>query len=238
MLRIAAATIAIVLFAGSASAERRMALVIGEDDYRSVRKLDNAVADAQSIKATLEKLGFTVTLETDRNLKRLRRALDDFEDDADGADVALVYYAGHGVEIAGENRLLPTDADASSLEALKATTLPLEDVRATVAQVSKVGLIILDACRNDPFGTGDAKAGATSAEGTVAEERRAVASNRLSSGKMSSPVSAASAAPRVSCSPSRPHPARRQPTARTDIRRLPLRWRSISARRGWRCARR
>ena len=158
MLRIAAVIIAIVLSAGSASAERRMALVIGEDDYKTVRKLDNAVADAQSVEATLEKLGFTVTLETDRNLKRLRRALEDFEEDADGADVALVYYAGHGVEVAGENRLLPTDADASSLEALKVSTLPLEDVRAAVARVSKVGLIILDACRNDPFGTAAADA--------------------------------------------------------------------------------
>ena len=63
----------------------------------------------------------------------MRRALDDFREDAGGADVALVFFAGHGVEIAGDNRLLPVDADASSLEALKASTLPLDEVRAAVA---------------------------------------------------------------------------------------------------------
>ena len=81
----------------------------------------------------------------------MRRALDDFAEDAEGADVALVFFAGHGIEIAGENRLLPVDADASSLQALKDSTLPLEEVRETVAKIAKVGLIVLDACRNDPF---------------------------------------------------------------------------------------
>jgi uncharacterized caspase-like protein len=138
-----------------ACAERRVALVIGDDDYRTVRKLDNAVDDARAVEDVLEQLGFEVTLEVDRDLKRMRRALDDFREDGAGADVALVFFAGHGVEIAGDNRLLPIDADASSLEALKASTLRLEEVRVTIAAVAKVGLIILDACRNDPFGTGD-----------------------------------------------------------------------------------
>ena len=75
-----------------------------------IRSLDNAVADAQSIENTLDSLGFQVTLETNRDLRRLRRALDDFRDDGKGADVALVFFAGHGVEISGENRLLPIDA--------------------------------------------------------------------------------------------------------------------------------
>lgn len=136
-------------------AEKRVALVLAADDYELIRPLENAVNDAQAIEESLEKLGFEVSLETDRNLKRMRRALEDFREDAAGADVALVYFAGHGVEIAGENRLLPTDADASSVEALKQTSLPLEEVRATLAEVSKVNLILLDACRNDPFGGGD-----------------------------------------------------------------------------------
>jgi uncharacterized caspase-like protein len=70
----------------------------------------------------------------------MRRAFEDFAQDAAGADVVLVFYAGHGVEIAGENRLLPVDADVSSLEALKASTLPLDDVREAVASIGKVGL--------------------------------------------------------------------------------------------------
>lgn len=136
-------------------AEKRVALVMAEDDYKLIRPLDNAVNDAQAIEESLEALGFEVFLETDRDLRRMRRALEDFREDAAGADVALVFFAGHGVEIAGENRLLPTDADATSLEALKNSSLPLEEVRQTVASIAKVGLIVLDACRNDPFGGGD-----------------------------------------------------------------------------------
>ena len=99
--------LALVVVAGAASAERRVALVIGEDDYRSVRTLDNAVSDAQSIAGALDRLGFEVTLETNRDLRRMRRALDDFSEDGKGADVALVFFAGHGVEISGQNSLLP-----------------------------------------------------------------------------------------------------------------------------------
>lgn len=151
MLRIFFAAI-VVLIGGVAHAERRVALVIGIDEYKSIGKLDNPVDDAQAFGDTLKALEFEVTLELNRDLRRLRRALEDFRMDAAGADVALIFFAGHGVEILGENRLLPTDTDASSLETLKASTLPLEEVRETVAAVAKVGLIVLDACRNDPFG--------------------------------------------------------------------------------------
>lgn len=145
----------LLLVATAAQAERRVALVMANDDYRIVRPLKNAVNDSRTIESTLEKLGFEVTAESNRDLKRMRRALEDFEEDAAGADVALVFFSGHGVEIAGDNRLLPTDADPSSLEQLKKTTLPLEDVRDTVTKVAKIGLIVLDACRNDPFGQSD-----------------------------------------------------------------------------------
>jgi len=141
------------MFAGSAWAERRVALVIGADEYRLVRPLENAVNDARAIETALEKLGFEVFVETDRDLRRMRRALEDFREDGAGADVALVFFAGHGIEIAGENRLLPVDADASSLDALKASTLPLEEITETVRAVAPVALVLLDACRNDPFGT-------------------------------------------------------------------------------------
>src|SRR5436190_3919156 len=132
-----------------AAAERRVALVLADDDYRLVRKLSNPVNDGEAMEAALKKLGFEVVLETNRDLRRMRRALDDFREDGKGADVALVFFAGHGTEISGDNRLLPVDADASSARTLKATTLPLDEVREAVAAVSSVGLIILDACRND-----------------------------------------------------------------------------------------
>ena len=147
------ALVFVVVATVAAQSERRVALVFGTDDYRAIRPLANAVNDAQAIDRTLSALDSRSFLETNRDLRRMRRALEDFREDAAGADVALVFYAGHGVEIAGENRLLPVDADASSLEALKRTSLPLEEVRDAVASISKVGLILLDACRNDPFGT-------------------------------------------------------------------------------------
>ncbi|MGX5848792.1 caspase family protein [Mesorhizobium sp. PL10] len=147
----------------TAVAERRVALVIADDDYRLVRKLSNPVNDGEAMEAALKKLGFEVVLETNRDLRRMRRALDDFREDAKGADVALVYFSGHGVEISGDNRLLPVDADASSLDQLEKTSLPLEEVRDAVAATAKVGLIVLDACRSDPFTGGSGKGrGATS----------------------------------------------------------------------------
>ena len=117
----------------TAVAERRVALVLADDDYRLVRKLSNPVNDGEAMEAALKKLGFEVVLETNRDLRRMRRALDDFREDAKGADVALVYFSGHGVEISGDNRLLPVDADASSLDQLEKTSLPLEEVRDAVA---------------------------------------------------------------------------------------------------------
>lgn len=152
MARLLFAALLLVMTCLAAHAERRVALVMGADGYRLLRPLDNAVNDALAIEEALSGLGFEVFLETNRDLRRMRRALEDFEEDAEGADVALVFFAGHGVEIEGENRLLPVDADASSLDTLKQTSLTLEEVRATIARVGRVGLIVLDACRDDPFG--------------------------------------------------------------------------------------
>ncbi len=141
------------LAAFPALAERRVALVMTADAYRTLRPLRNAVSDGRAVEAALRGLGFEVISETDRDLRRMRRAMDDFREDAKGADVVLVYFAGHGVEISGENRLLPVDGDASSLEALKASSLPLEEIRDAVASTGRIGLVLLDACRSDPFGT-------------------------------------------------------------------------------------
>lgn len=162
-MRLLFALLLIVSTTATAVAERRVALVIADDDYRLIRPLANPVNDGEAMEGALKKLGFEVVLETNRDLRRMRRALDDFREDAKGADVALVYFSGHGVEISGDNRLLPVDADASSLDQLEKTSLPLEEVRDAVAATAKVGLIVLDACRSDPFsGTSGDGRGATS----------------------------------------------------------------------------
>ncbi len=152
MLRVFVAAIILVVSTGLAMAESRVALVFGAGRYETIRPLENAVNDARAIEEALDALGFEVFIETNRNLRRMRRALSDFAEDAASADVAFVFFAGHGVEINGQNMLLPTDASTASLDSLKASSLPLEELRETVAKVAKIGLIVLDACRDDPFG--------------------------------------------------------------------------------------
>lgn len=140
-----------------ALAAKRVALVFSAQKYEFIRPLKNPGRDAALVAEALEKLGFAVTIENDRDLRRMRRALDDFRADRTGAEVALVYFAGHGVEISGENRLLPVNADASSLAALKASTIALDEIRAAAATIAPSVLIVLDACRDDPFGAGAAE---------------------------------------------------------------------------------
>ena len=137
-----------------AMAERRVALVLAAEDYRALRKLDNPVNDALAVEGLLSGLGFEVTVETNRDLRRMRRALDDFREDSAGADVALLFYAGHGVEIAGVNYLLPVDAQAGTAQAVAQSALPLAEVQAALASIAPIGIVLLDACREDPWGGG------------------------------------------------------------------------------------
>lgn len=138
----------------AALAEKRVALLIAADDYRNVRPLENPSNDARALEAVLEQLDFQVYIETNRDLKRTRRALEDFKEDAAGADVALLFFAGHGVAIDGVNYLLPTDADASSAARLAETSLPLSEAQEAIQSVARIAIILLDACRDDPFAGG------------------------------------------------------------------------------------
>jgi uncharacterized caspase-like protein/regulator of sirC expression with transglutaminase-like and TPR domain len=142
--------------ASAALAERRVALLLGAEDYDTLRPLSNPLNDVRALEEVLEKLDFEVTVETNRDLKRTRRALEDFREDAAGADVALFFFAGHGVAIDGVNYLLPTDADATSVETLIATALPMSEAQEVVRAVSPVAIVLLDACRNNPFAGGAA----------------------------------------------------------------------------------
>ncbi|WP_309663398.1 caspase family protein [Tabrizicola sp.] len=143
--------------ATAAAAERRVALVLAAENYKLIRPLTNPDNDARAMEALLENLDFEVFVETDRDLRRMRRALDDFRQDGAGADVALVFFAGHGVALDGVNYLLPTDADASSAAKLVETALPLSELQDVLRDVAPVSIVLLDACRDDPFsgsGTG------------------------------------------------------------------------------------
>lgn len=140
---------------GSAQAERRLALVMGNDAYENVTKLKKAVNDAKGIGDTLSGLGFEVTTATNLSRREMNQALQTFNNSVGDGDVVLFFFAGHGVEIEGENYLLPIDVpDATNdqLEFVKGETIRLNTVLEGLrAKKAKLNLVILDACRNNPF---------------------------------------------------------------------------------------
>jgi len=140
--------------AADAKPLKGVALVIGNGDYEHIGKLANPVNDARAIEAMLDGLGFETTLVSDRNARRLRRDLDGFVEDAEGADVAVVYYSGHGIEAGGENYLVPVDADLSALDEAGERLVPISEVLGALRKSVSVTILMLDACRSDPFPPG------------------------------------------------------------------------------------
>jgi hypothetical protein len=132
-------------------ADRRVALVIGNGAYQSVPKLPNPPNDADSITAALKRLGFMVTEITNANFDDMRRSLIDFGRQVLGADMAVVFFAGHGMEIGGENWLIPVDAELRSDTDAENEAVSLKSVMWQVAKANQLGLVILDSCRNNPF---------------------------------------------------------------------------------------
>ena len=135
-----------------AIAERRIALVIGNSGYQHVAQLPNPANDSAAIAATLKEAGFDV-VEAKHDLKasEMRRALRDFSDTARDADVAIVFFAGHGMEIDGANYLIPTDAVLErDIDAFD-EAIPLDRLLTVIEPARKLRLVILDACRDNPF---------------------------------------------------------------------------------------
>src|SRR5262245_10579374 len=140
------------LAAGPAQAERRVALVIGNSAYAHVAPLPNPVRDAAAIGEALRRLQFDdVTVLKDLGAEALRRALLDFEPRAAGADIAVLYFAGHGIEVDGQNFLIPVDARLTRAAAAELEAVPLGTVTTVLASAQKLRLVILDACRTNPF---------------------------------------------------------------------------------------
>ncbi len=140
---------------GAARAEPRLALVIGNSDYQDVVALPNPAKDAEAMDGFLRKAGFDVTPANNLTQNQMRRDLRDFADKvaAAGPDaVALVYYAGHGVQIDGENYLIPVDASIKREADVPMAGVRLNDVMNIMSTVpTKTLMVILDACRNNPF---------------------------------------------------------------------------------------
>jgi uncharacterized caspase-like protein len=130
---------------------KRVALVIGNSIYRNVPTLPNPANDAADIAAALNRLGFAVTLVTNASFDQMRRALIALGRDAAGADMAAVFFAGHGMEISGENWLIPVDAELKKDTDAANEAISLRSVILQVSSTTSLGLVILDACRNNPF---------------------------------------------------------------------------------------
>lgn len=138
--------------AADSSGVRKVALIIGNGAYKNVRQLDNPPRDARLIADTFRGLGFTtVTLAPDLSRDNFFQALRTFGAEAEKSDWAVVYYAGHGMEIGGVNYLIPTDAKLASDHDAESQTVALEQVIAAVAGARKLKLVLLDACRDNPF---------------------------------------------------------------------------------------
>ncbi|MBX3530396.1 MAG: caspase family protein [Rhizobiaceae bacterium] len=157
---------------------RGVALVIGQSDYEHIAPLPNPENDADAIDELLSDLGFDVTGVSSADQKKLARALDRFVEDAEDADVALIYYSGHGIEAAGENFLVPVDADLAALDDAGTRLVPMSKVLEQLQATVPVTIVLLDACRDNPFPAGATVRVAAGAEPVA-----------LAAGGLSAPVS-------------------------------------------------
>jgi len=142
---------------------RGVALVIGESRYEHIAALPNPANDARAVDRTLADLGFEVTAVADGDRTRIARSMQRFVEDAAGADVALLYYSGHGIEAGGENYLVPVEADLSSLADADNRLIPVSALLAQLKATVPVSIVLLDACRTNPFPPGAAVATAVGA---------------------------------------------------------------------------
>ena len=146
------ASLALLATGFDALADKRVALLIGNSAYQNVARLPNPASDADAVAQLLKNAGFdVVSLQQNAGNLDFKRAIRKFEDIASDADIAVVFYAGHGIEIGGVNYLVPVDAKlASDLDAPD-EAIALDRLVETVASARRLGLVILDACRDNPF---------------------------------------------------------------------------------------
>ena len=142
--------------AADAAGDRRVALVIGNNDYQYAKKLDNAVADAQAFRRELETRGFQVVYRENANRRAMNGAMEEFVGKLSTDAIGLIYYSGHGVQINGANYLIPTDLSAKGASDFAYDAVDLTKLVDRVSQTqAKFALAVIDACRDNPFqGTG------------------------------------------------------------------------------------
>jgi uncharacterized caspase-like protein len=144
----------LLLFAGELPAQEKYALVIGNAAYTKVTALRNPVNDATDIKTALEALGFRVELVTNGNLSQMESAVVRLQQNLSRSPAAygFFYYAGHGVQVSGENYLIPVDADIPSASFLRTKALHMQAVLDEMQGAGNgLNMVVLDACRDNPF---------------------------------------------------------------------------------------
>ncbi len=134
-----------------AIADRRVALVIGNSAYEHVPQLANPKNDASDMATKLEALGFEVVRGSDLNLSDMRKAARDFTNKLEGAELSLFFYAGHGLQVNGNNYMAPVDAKLASYDDLDYEVLSMDLILSAMERKTKVNLIFLDACRDNPL---------------------------------------------------------------------------------------
>jgi tripartite-type tricarboxylate transporter receptor subunit TctC len=146
------AVLMMTLAAFPAQAAKRVALVIGNNTYATLPNLNNAKKDAEGMAAKLRGLGFDVILKTNAGSRTIGRALADFESRLAKADVALVFYAGHGIQANGKNHLIPSDANIEVEEDLRFESVDAQEFLQTMNRAgTPLNIVIIDACRDNPL---------------------------------------------------------------------------------------
>ena len=144
-----------ISFAATARAEKRVALLVGNNAYQNVPRLQTAVNDARSVGTTLRGLGFSVILAENQSRRAMSEALLAFDKAIEPGDIALFFFAGHGFEIRGQNYLLPTDIPEvreGQEELIRDSAFPVDRIIDRLqARGARTAVLVLDACRNNPF---------------------------------------------------------------------------------------
>ncbi|WP_187437097.1 caspase family protein [Bradyrhizobium rifense] len=140
-----------ITFSTISCAADRYGLVIGNSAYQNVPQLANPTRDSNDVASALERLNFKVTRLNDANVAQMNEAVIEFGKQAEGARMAVIFYAGHGIEANGENWLIPVDAKLATQADAPSEAVSVRSLNAQVAKASQLGLIILDACRDNPF---------------------------------------------------------------------------------------
>jgi len=136
---------------GTTKPPARVALVIGNSNYSTVGVLGNPESDASAMAVALDRLGFKVITYYDLTREKMGQSLKAFGDLSEGAEWAVVFFAGHGMEMNGVTYLIPNDAELKRDTHVSDETISLTQVLSKVDAASKLGLVILDSCRNNPF---------------------------------------------------------------------------------------